>query len=182
MYGEKFLLRLKLSNKVAASSKAKAEGLHFGKKSDRATIQKTTSTVKAELVDGALHYIQYLINEVLRQTGLSTDIIKRLAAFDPFIKFKEPMEVALRHFDLLYSSFCLRSWVTKANESICRDQYTQLLDHLRVCYGPDFDVTSTSQNLDWILTWARFPPDSRTPFVFVQVTLTVCHNPESQLP
>ena len=93
--------------------------------------------MKTGFIDGALHFIQYLINSVLRQTGLSSDIIKGLAAFDPFIMFKRPTEVALRHFDLLYSIFCLRSWVTKANESACRDQYTDLLDHLRICYGPD---------------------------------------------
>ena len=57
------------------------------------------------------------------------------------------MDVALRYFDLLYNTFCLRSWVTKANESTFRDQYTQLLDHLRVCYGPNFDVISFAQDL-----------------------------------
>ena len=41
----------------------------------------------------------------------------------------------------------VRCWVTKANESVGRDQYTELLDHLRVCYGPTFDLTSTSQGL-----------------------------------
>ena len=66
--------------------------------------------------------------------------------------FRRPMEVALRRFELLYSTFCLRSWVTKANESACRDQYTQLLGHLRVCYGPNFDLSSTFQDLiDFLL-------------------------------
>ena len=72
---------------------------------------------------------------------------QRTGAFDTFIMFKRPMEVALRHFDLLYSTFCLRSWVSKVNEPACRDQYTQLLDHLRICYGLNFDVTSTSHDL-----------------------------------
>ena len=95
----------------------------------------------------ANHYIEYLINEVLRQTEISTDIIKGLAAFDTFIMFRRPKKVALRHFDIFYSTFCLTSWVTKANQSVSRDQYTQLLDHLRVCDGPNFGVTSTYQYL-----------------------------------
>ena len=89
MSGEEFVLRLKLPNKVPAASKDNAEGLYFGKKSECAAIQKTTSTVKTEFVDGAFHYIQYRINEVLRQTGLSANIIRRLAAFDPSLCLKD---------------------------------------------------------------------------------------------
>ena len=85
MAEDEFLLRLKLINKVTTSSKARAEGLHFGKKSERAAIQKTATTVKTGFVNDALHYIQYLINSVLCQTGLSSDIIKGLATFDPYI-------------------------------------------------------------------------------------------------
>ena len=110
-------------------------------------------TLKTGIIDDALHYLQYLINEVLRQTGLSSDITKGLVAFDPFIMFRRPMvEGALRLFDLFYSTFCLRSWVTKANESAFRDQYIQVLHHLRVCYGPNFDISSTFQNvIDFLL-------------------------------
>ena len=152
MTGDEFLLRLKLTNRVTTSSKARAEGLHFGRKSERAVIQKTATTVKAGFINDALRYIQYLINSVLRQTGLSSDIIKDLAAFDPFIMFKRPTEVALRHFDLLYSTFCLRSWVTEPNESAGRDQYTELLDYLRIYYGPDFDLSNSSSDLiDFLL-------------------------------
>ena len=58
------------------------------------------------------------------------------------------MEVALRHLDdLLYCTFCLRSRVTEANESVCRDPYTQLLDHLRDVMALHFDLTSASQDL-----------------------------------
>ena len=60
---------------------------------------------------------------------------------------KRPMDVALRHFDLLYRTFCLRSWVSKDNESTCRDQYTQLLYCLRICYGSFFGVSSNSPDL-----------------------------------
>ena len=152
MAEDEFLLRLKLTNKETTSSKARAEGLHFGKKSERAAIQKTATTVKTGFVNGALHYIQYLINSVLCQTGLSSDIIKCLATFDPYILFNRPTEVTLRHFDLLYSTFCLRSWVAEANESACRDQYTELLDHLRISYGSDYDLSISSSDLiDFLL-------------------------------
>ena len=152
MAGDELLLRLKLTNRVTTSNKARAEGLHFDKKSEQTAIQKSATTVKTGFIDDALHYFQYLINSVLRQTGLSSDIIKGLAAFDPFIMFKRPTEVALRHFDLLYSTFCLRSWVTKANESACRDQYTELLDHLRICCDPDYDLPNSSSDLiDFLL-------------------------------
>ena len=158
MAGDDFLLRLKLTNRVTTSSKtravlgtAKTRSI-FGKKTERAAVQKTATTVKTKFIDEALQFIQCLINSVLPQTGLSSDIIKGLAAFDPFIMFKRPTEVALRHFDLLYSTFCLRSWVTKAYESTCRDQYTELLDHLRICYGPDYDLSNSSPDLiDFLL-------------------------------
>ena len=72
--------------------------------------------------------------------------------------FRRPMKVALQLFDLWYSTFCLCSWVTNANESSCRDQYTQLLDDLRVFYGPNFDVTSTSLiGLDFLQSHERLP-------------------------
>ena len=152
MAGGEFLLRLKLTNRVTTSSKTSAEGIHFGTKTERAAIQKTATTVKTKFIDEGLQFIQYLINSVLRQTGLSSNIIKGLAAFDPFIMFKRPTEVALRHFDLLYRTFCLRSWVTKAIESTCRDQYTVLLDQLRICYDPDYDLSNSSPDLiDFLL-------------------------------
>ena len=72
-------------------------------------------------------------------------MVKGVAAFDPFIMFKRPLYVVLRHFDILYSTLSLCVCVTGANESLCRDQYMQLLDHLRTAYGPSFDITSVSK-------------------------------------
>ena len=74
-------------------------------------------------------------------------MIKGLAAFDPFVLFKRPSEVGLRHFEVLYSTFQLRSWVSGENENICRDEYLALLDHLRVNYPPDFDFNENSPDL-----------------------------------
>ena len=145
--GEEFLLRLNISNKVATASKRKAEGVHSGKRIERAILQKTADTINAEFVQDGLQNLQCLIGEVLRQTGLSSNIIKGLAAFDPFIMFKRPTEVVLRHFDLLYDTFQRRSWLTTANQVACRDEYISLLDHLRANYFPDFTVTDFARDL-----------------------------------
>ena len=136
-----------MTNKVSTASKAKAEGLHFGKKSERSTILATAETVKSDFIKDSQQYVQLLINGILQRTGFSTNLVKGLAAFDPFIMLKRPMDVALQHFDVLYSTFALRSWVDDSNESLCRDQYIQLLDHLRTAYGPNFDITSVAADL-----------------------------------
>ena len=137
--GDEYLVRLKLSSRVGTASKTRAEGMHFGKKSERQAIHATTETVKTAFVKGSQQYIQFLINEVLKRTGLTSNIVKGLVAFDPFIMFKRPMDVALKQFDMLYSTFALRSWVPNANESLCWDQYMPLLDHLRTSFGSNFD-------------------------------------------
>ena len=144
---EEFLTRLKMTNKVSKACKLKSEGVHSGKKVDKALVQKTASTIRSEFVHDGQTYIQYLIGEVLRQAGLSSNIVKGLAAFDPFIMFRRPTEVALQHFDILYSTFLLRSWVTTTNESTCRDEYVGLLDYLRNNYASDFDVTQHFHDL-----------------------------------
>ena len=108
--GEEFLIRLNMSNKVATASKRKAGGVHSGKRIERAILQKTADTIKAEVVQDGLQYLQCLIGEVLHPTGLSSNIIKGL-----FIMLKRPTEVALQPFDPLYDKFLRQSWVTTAN-------------------------------------------------------------------
>ena len=66
------------------------------------------------------------------------------------------MDVALQHFDVFYSTFALRSWVDDSTESLCRDQYIQLLDHLRTAYGSNFDVTSVAADLIEFLMGLEF--------------------------
>ena len=144
---DEFLIRLNMSNKVTTASKRKAEGVHSGKRVERAILQKTTDTIKFEFVQDGLQYLQCLIREVLLQAGLSSNIIKGLAAFDPFILFKRPIEFALRHFDLLVDTFLRRSWVTATNQVACRDEYVSLLDYLRANYSPDFVVTDSARDL-----------------------------------
>ena len=147
MPAEEFLTRLQMTNKVSKACKLKSEGVHSEKKIDKALVQKTASTIRSEFVHDGQTYIQYLIGEVLRQAGLSSNIVKGLAAFDPFIMFRRPIEVAFRHFDILYSTFLLRSWVTTANESTCRDEYVGLTDYLHNNYASDFDVTKHFRDL-----------------------------------
>ena len=107
--GDEYLIRLKMTNKVSTACKARAEGIHFGHKTERAAILATAETVKADIVKDSQQYIQFLINGILQRTGLSTNLVKGLAAFDPYIMLKRPMDVVLRHFDVLYNTFALRS-------------------------------------------------------------------------
>ena len=75
-----------MSNRMSTASNLKAEGLRFSKKSDRAAIDKTAETATTDFVSDDLKFIEDVLEEVLRHAGLSSDIIKGLAAFDPYIK------------------------------------------------------------------------------------------------
>ena len=144
---EDFFIRLKLSSKVAAASKIKAEGLLVGKKPDKATIQKTISEVKNEFAQEALSFTKHMIEGVLRQVGLNSHLVQGLAVFNPYVLFSRPIDVALRHFELLYNTFLLRSWFTSADESSFREEYLGLIDHLRLTYPADFNFTDLSADL-----------------------------------
>ena len=109
MSEEDFLIRHRLTNRIATASKQSAEVSHLNKKSEKAAIEKTAAETTSSFVKEALQFIQYLVKQVLSQAGLSSEVIKGLAAFDPFVLFKKPSEVGLRHFDVLYSTFQLRS-------------------------------------------------------------------------
>ena len=141
MPDDEFLVRLKMTNKVASASNLKAAGLHFNKKSSKAAIDKTADAAKTDFVTSAKKYIEFLLGAVLQHTGLSSDLIKGLAAFDPYIMMKRPTDVALRHFSVLYTTFQLRSWVTGLNEAACRDEYLALLDYLRTYHSSDPSFT-----------------------------------------
>ena len=133
-----------MKNKVSKASKLKSEGIHSGKKVDKSVIQKTAESIKNDFVQSCQKYLQFLIGGVLHQAGLCSNLVRGLAAFDPYIMVKRPTEVALRHFDLLYRTFQLRSWVSPANASACRDEYVELLDHLKASTLPSFDVSQGS--------------------------------------
>ena len=156
---DEFLVRLKLTQKVSTASKQKAEGIHSGSDSSPSVIQKTTETVKTSFATSACQYIGYLLDTILRQSGLNSDIVKGLAAFDPFILHKRPFEVALRHFEALYTTFLLRSWVTSADETAYRTEYLELLDYLRGTYPSIFDFTETSPDLIGFLIGLEFLHD-----------------------
>ena len=144
---DEFLIRQKLTLKVNTASKQKTEGIHSGIDASPSVIQKAADAVKTNFVTSAFQYIGYLLDTTLRQSGLNSDIVKGLAAFDLFILHKRPTEVALRHFETLYTTFLLRSWVSSADESVYRTEYLELLDYLRGTYPSDFDFTETSQAL-----------------------------------
>ena len=76
MPADLFLTRLKMTNKVTKASKPKAESIHSGKRVDKAVIQKTAGTVKADFVRDGHSYLQYLVSEVLRRAELRSYIVK----------------------------------------------------------------------------------------------------------
>ena len=166
MSRDEFLIRLNIKNTVTTASKRKAEGVHSGKRVERAILQKMTDTIKSEFVQDGLQYLQCLIREVLQQAGLSSNVFKGLAAFDHLILFKRPIEVALRHFDFLYGTFLRRSWVTATNQVACRDEYVSLLDYLRANYSPDFVVTDFARDLIDFLINLEFL-QSRSLFIYL---------------
>ena len=164
---DEFLTRLNMKNKVAKASRQKSEGIHSGKKSDRAAVQKTAETIKNDFVRDCQNFIQFLIGGVLHQAGLCSNLVRGLAAFDPYRMVKRPTEVALRHFDLLYRTFQLRSWVSLANESACRDEYVELLDHLKASSLPSFDVSQGSPDLiDFLVNLDFMQEHSRLLYLF----------------
>ena len=166
-----------MTNKVSKACSQKSEGIHSGKKADKSIIQKTVLTLKNDFVRDELAYLQFLIGEVLRRASLSSNIVKGLAAFDPFVMLRRPTEVALRPFDTLYCTFLLRSCVTAANESTCRDEHVGLLDHLRANYASNLDVTQHSKNLiDFLKTLEYMQAHSYQLLLFKLCCLGVTSN------
>ena len=149
---EPFLHRLKLTVRVAAACKLKAERVHFGKQTDKAIIAKTADDLKEDFATKAKNYIRFFLAEFLKQPGISSDIVKGLACFDPFVLFKTSQEFATSCFEQLYTSFRLRRWVLSSNASLCREQYLELLDHLRSLFPSPVDpVAAIPDVIDFLL-------------------------------
>ena len=140
-------------NKVLAANKAKTEGLHFGKKSERAAIQAKTETVRADFMKDSHHYMQILINGILQRTGLSTNLGKGWLLSTHASCWRGlwmwPCD------NLTYLTVPLRS-APGSNEPFCRDQYIQMLDHLRIAYGPNFEISSVAIDLIEFLIGLEF--------------------------
>ena len=95
---------------MQAVGKAKAGGDHQGKKSNKATTQKTADKIKSDFATEAQKFsVRFLLSRILRQSELNSSICEEMATFDPFILFKRPIDIALRHLDLIYSTFQWRS-------------------------------------------------------------------------
>ena len=147
MTKEDYLTRHKMTNKVCAACKSKTEAVHSGKRTDKATFQKSASTIKYEVIQDVFSNIQYIVGGTcgsflhlhfgVTPARSFSNIIKGLAAFDFFIMFKRPTEVSFRHFDILYSTLQRPSWVLSSNESARREQYIELLDYFRANSASD---------------------------------------------
>ena len=149
---ETFLHRLKLSARVTAACKLKAERAHFGKQTDKAVIAKTADDLKEDFAVKAKNYIRFFLGEFLKQSGISSDIVKGLACFDPYVLFKSTEEFSTKCFEQLYTSFRLRRWVLSSNASLCREQYLELLDHLRNLFPAPVDpVVAIPDVVDFLL-------------------------------
>ena len=150
---ESFLHRLKLGSRVGSACKLKAERVHFGKQADKAVIAKTADDLKEEFADKAKKYIRFFLEGFLKQSGIASDIVKGLACFDLYVLFKAPVEFSTACFEQLYTSFRLRRWVLSSNASLCREQYNELVDHLRSSFPPSVDLTVAIPDLiDFMLT------------------------------
>ena len=57
--------------------------------------------------------------------------------------------------NLTYLTVPLRS-APGSNEPFCRDQYIQMLDHLRIAYGPNFEISSVAIDLIEFLIGLEF--------------------------
>ena len=67
MTEDDFLVRLRLVNKVATASKQNAEVVHLN---ETAAIDKTAAKATSSFAKHGLHFIQYLLKEVLNQAGI----------------------------------------------------------------------------------------------------------------
>ena len=63
-----------------------------------------------------------------------------MASFDPHVMFEMPLDFATKCFAELYRGFRLWGWVQDPGEKICRDEYIDVLTHLR---GSKVSLTST---------------------------------------
>ena len=75
---------------------------------------------------------------------------------------------------MLFGTFQRRSSVSAANESVCRDQNVDLLDHLRANYPANFDVTEAAANLIDFMVHLEFL-QTKTSSLPVQVMFPVHH-------
>ena len=91
---EDFLIRLRLVNKVATASKQNAEVVHLNKKSEKAAIDKTAEEAISSFAEELLLFIQYLLKEVLNQTGLRSEIVKGLTLLTLLFCLKDLRKLA----------------------------------------------------------------------------------------
>ena len=119
----------------------KAQVRHTGKKNDRATIRKAARIIRSEFDTDRLSFISFVLEGVLQQSGLNSDIVQGIAASDPLIMFNRPTEVALRYFNLLYGIFQLKT----CNENL--QNYLELLEFLQTSYSGKFDIDSVARDL-----------------------------------
>ena len=139
-----FLHRLNLSQKLEQALNRKAAAELSDKKLDRAKADDLVAELKKEFCDLARHYYLFLIEGVRKHVTMTTNNVRGMASFDPYVMFEMPLNFATRCFADLYRGFRLRGWVQDTNEQICRDEYIGVLTHLR---GSRVSLTSSPSAL-----------------------------------
>ena len=72
---------------------------------------------------------------------MTTNNLKGMACFDPYVMTTMPLEFASRCFNELYRGFKLRGWLPESSEQMYRDEYLAVLSHLR---GTKTSLSSSS--------------------------------------
>ena len=128
------LEKMKLTSKVEAGCKLKAEQTLIGKHVEKSALLKQSDAYKAAFGVDTRNFLLHVLNQMLKISFETAEIVKGLACFDSEVLFHKSQDFAVGCFDKLYETFLLRKWVFKPNEQACREEYHDLLDHLRT-YG-----------------------------------------------
>ena len=147
-----FLSRLKLKFDLEAASEAKAKKENSGKKNLTAILGGLTEAVRDTFATQARSYIVFVIDSLLKDIRLTAGIVRGLGSFDLTVLQTQPMEQALFCFRALFHSFQIRGWVQENEESEYREEYVELLDHLRHSCGPLRTPESVPDMVDLLIS------------------------------
>ena len=126
-----FLNRLNLSDKMDLALEKKAATELSDKSMDRSRVDSLVKGLKAEFCDLARKYYLFLIEGVRKHVTMTSNNVRGMACFDPYVMCEMPIEFVTRCFSELYRGFRLRGFVQDTGEQLCRDEYISVLTHLR---------------------------------------------------
>ena len=101
------------------------------KKHDNLSLEAATEKTKEEFGQSARSYVLFLFKGVQGMRRFTTDIVRRLGAFDLDVMRTDPIEQATYCFKKLFSSFRLRGVLMADEEPSYSEEYFSFLDELR---------------------------------------------------